>query len=139
MPMRTLPWAWPGLRTHSCSAVYLRSSGYTIPPRSARVVVRGRASVLRRRRLVHDVDDQLLMLRHRRGATVAGDRVDHALRELHRLGQGLRLSDHGEAVRRLQVHPIDCYSLVVVDEVRGGYHANLLSVTPGQLDRLRAC
>src|SRR5919107_1950463 len=29
MPMRTDPSASPGVRTHSCSLVYFRSSGYT--------------------------------------------------------------------------------------------------------------
>src|SRR4051812_24823034 len=32
MPMRTEPALSPGLRTHSCSAVYFRSSGYNAAP-----------------------------------------------------------------------------------------------------------
>src|SRR3954451_11449318 len=30
MPTRTEPSAWPGSRSHSCSAVYFRSSGNTL-------------------------------------------------------------------------------------------------------------
>src|SRR5690606_3513094 len=88
MPMRTLPSSSPGLRTHSCSGVYLRSSGYNgsasstarvagpgesgeiqlvrVDCRSIVLVLRRRVSVLRLLRLMQHVDGQLVVLGDRR-------------------------------------------------------------------------
>src|SRR6478752_6551632 len=106
MPIRTEPACSPGSRTHSCSLVYFRSSGYTgllgsggdAPPvRLLRGVGLG---VLRLARLHHGLDVE-------RGELVDLDRgapllelVARPLGEVDSTVQGARLPDHVDDVRR---------------------------------------
>src|SRR5687768_1749175 len=121
MPTRTLPSASPGLRIHSCSAVYLRSSGYNGSASSAArtagrrgtaggcgrpvsfvLVLRRRASVLRRLRLVQHVDGELVVLVDGRlRVLLLLDAVDDAVGERHGAAQLARLADGDHLVGRL--------------------------------------
>src|SRR3954470_10566256 len=145
MPMRTEPSASPGLRTHSCSLVYLRSSGYTALLRSGSVpaccVARrlsGRAGpgVLRCRRL-HDRGDLDLVGLPGLDASVdvgALDLVDEATFEVERGGQVMGAADGLDDVGRAQHLAVDEDSPVDVLERALGHDPDPVV----ELDRLRA-
>src|SRR3954449_7057219 len=99
MPIRTEPSASPGLRTHSCSLVYLRSSGYTTLLGAGGFARRCRLSGARGlcvRRCAgvphtHDLDPVTLLDRHL--ASDIADLGDEAAGEVHCRGQRVRVSD----------------------------------------------
>src|SRR6478609_2829934 len=101
MPIRTEPSCSPGWRTHSCSTVYLRSSGYMQQTLLRRVGVLGLGQLhgaldVERRQLL-DLD----------GGAVLLEQVARAEGELDSGGQGVRVADHVDDVRRGDQLPAD--------------------------------
>src|SRR4051795_10347882 len=118
MPIRTAPSVSPGLRTHSCSAVYFRSSGYTAllrpVPGPLRPGACWRTLLLLRGLRVARGDDlarrgdlQLVELLHVGPASDLLHLVDEAAAERHGGGKGVRVADRVHDVRRFQGDPID--------------------------------
>src|SRR3954464_10820203 len=115
MPMRTEPSASPGLRTHSCSEVYFRSSGYT-----ALLCRHGLSAgyswslglgVLRGRGLTYGGDVErveLLQLDLRVGVALV--LRDRAVDQLERTPECVRVADRVEDVRRRHQRPVDAQS-----------------------------
>src|SRR4051794_1183910 len=114
MPTRTEDAASPGVRTHSCSLVYLRSSGYTALLRVVRLLDgarrlsgRGRLGVGRRAGLSHADDLDPVALLHVDLAADVLDLGDEAAGEVHRGGERVRVADRVDDVGRLQHRPVD--------------------------------
>src|SRR5689334_12273218 len=112
MPIRTEPSLSPGLRTHSCSAVYFRSSGYKASPHRSAVgagyccgtgawLLGGLgAGELGARRVDDALDVDRLELHHLdRGAVVLELRPG-AAGEDHAADEGAGLADDVDDVRR---------------------------------------
>src|SRR5690242_14189887 len=126
MPMRTDPAVSPGVRTHSCSAVYFRSSGNTVllgswllgrgstyRPRSAASarlrITRLRGRVQRRHPdVVAGVDPDL--------AVVETEVVDEAAREPQRRGESVRIADGVDHEGRTEHAPVDADAAVRILE-----------------------
>src|SRR5690349_13679769 len=118
IPTRTEPSVSPGLRTHSCSLVYLRFSGYTRTPWrwgvgwvggaggagvSGRLLAAAGLRILRSFGLAHAGDvDGLELLDLDRGPVVGLQRLDRPGREGERRAQDVGVADHLEGVRRLE-------------------------------------
>src|SRR6478735_12017181 len=106
MPMRTEPACSPGSRTHSCSLVYFRSSGYTGSPRvgcgcaSERLLRRVGLGVLSLRGSHHGLDVEGGELVHVDGRALVLERGPRTLREVDRAVQRAGLADDVEDVRR---------------------------------------
>src|SRR6476619_1633897 len=148
MPTRTV--ASPG-RTHSCSLVYFRSSGYTallVGCWSVLGSVLGRCSrsdacqlsgaaglgVARRRGLAGGGDVDLVQLAD---FDLAADPLhlgDEAAGEVQGGGQRVRVADRVDGVRRLQLPAVDEQPAVAVDQGRLRDHPHLVV----ELDDLRA-
>src|SRR6185436_1873194 len=129
MPIRIDPSDSPGLRTHSCSVVYFKSSGYNSSPPVGAVVGR----LLRARRVGElrsgggddALDVQRLQLDDVDGGAVVLELVDRALGEDETAGQGGRLADHVDDVRRLELLPVDLDPADTVLERGLGDHTDL--------------
>src|SRR6476619_4053645 len=111
MPIRTEPSLSPGLRTHSCSAVYLRSSGYMSAGyptgRRSRLATTARLCVPGTHVGVGGGDlDALLLLGGDARPVVLQLRL-RALGEGEAPGQGVRLADHVDDVRRPDQRAVD--------------------------------
>src|SRR3954454_11864788 len=117
MPIRTAPSVSPGSRTHSCSAVYFKSSGYTallrpVPGRLRPGACSRTLLLLRRLREARGLDLvrrghlHLVELLHPGPPAALFDLVDETAAEGHRGGEGVRLADRVHDVRRLQGHPV---------------------------------
>src|SRR6187549_2523620 len=118
MPTRTDPSCSPGSRTHSCSLVYFRSSGYTVSPRGSgrlTAVRLLRGGLLRRPGIgvlqLAWLDDRLDVdagaLVHRDGRALVLELVARSLGEVDRALEPVGLSDHVDDIRRgdeLAVH-----------------------------------
>src|SRR3954452_22741748 len=106
MPMRTDPACSPGSRTHSCSLVYFRSSGYTGSPRvgcgcaSERLLRRVGLGVVRLPWGHHGLDVERPELDDVDGRAFVLELVLRPLGEVDRAVQGVRRTDHREDVRR---------------------------------------
>src|SRR4051794_10115576 len=130
MPTRTDPSVSPGLRTHSCSVVYFRSSGYTgaphvpktvtsnlsglfgaVHPRRAIPPGRPRGSFwlgeLRTVGRVDRLDVDLLQLVDLDVGAVVAQLCGRSLVEHQRLVEGVRVADHVDDVRRRERGPVD--------------------------------
>src|SRR5215470_13088324 len=116
MPMRTLPSASPGTRTHSCSTVYLRSSGYigrTPPSTGSQTTSRetvanigalallgcavsrdSSARLLGRGRREYRVDGHVPALLDRAGGTLIAQARKHAARNGQCRGKRRGIADH---------------------------------------------
>src|SRR4051794_32623782 len=103
----------PGSRTHSCSAVYFRSSGYNAAPRlvlgrrssdgaGMNLLAPGRLGVLRLGRLAQGGDLDVLALLDGDLALVERDVVDEATGEPQCRGERLRVTDDVDGERRLE-------------------------------------
>src|SRR6478672_5193087 len=96
MPIRTDPSLSPGVRTHSCSAVYFRSSGYMAAGYPTRHASRSAAAGLRELRthvVAHRRDVDALQLLDVDGRAVVEQLGARALGEGQRPGEGVRLTD----------------------------------------------
>src|SRR3954449_1853999 len=112
MPTRTEPALSPGSRTHSCSAVYFRSSGYNAAPLAGRtslvtalgmkLLVSARLGVLRLGSLAQGGDLDVLAGLDGDLALVERHVVDEPAGELQRRGEGLGITDDIDGERRLQ-------------------------------------
>src|SRR3954468_10337315 len=112
MPTRTDPSTSPGVRTHSCSEVYFRSSGYT-------ALLRGRGlsagyswsfclGVLRCRRLAYGGDVQRVELVDADlGAGVVAELCNRTVDQLERAPQGVGVADRVQDVRRAHQGAVD--------------------------------
>src|SRR3569623_772507 len=115
MPTRTDPSVSPGERTHSCSSVYFRSSGYTAllevgSDWSARYRGSPWLGILRRARLSHGGDVERVELLHvDRGVGV----IELGDRPVHEVGcpvQRVRVADGVEHGRRRHTRAIDLHA-----------------------------
>src|SRR3954453_22687409 len=112
MPTRTDPSTSPGVRTHSCSEVYFRSSGYT-------ALLRGHGlsagyswsfclGVLRGGRLAYGGDVQRVEpVDAHVGARVVAELGDRTVDQLERAPQGVGVADRVEDVRRAHQGAVD--------------------------------
>src|SRR3954471_17108600 len=112
MPMRIEPSASPGLRTHSCSEVYFRSSGYTALLRrhglSAGYSWSLGLGVLRGRGLAHGGDvEGVELLQADLGIGVALVLRDRAVDQLERTAERVRVTDRIEDERRCHQRAVD--------------------------------
>src|SRR3954454_7704340 len=111
MPTRRDPSASPGERTHSCSWVYFRSSGYTALLRWGSLRAELRASLglgeLRGRGLADGGDVEGLLLVDLDGGPGVLELRDGTVDEAERSLEGVRLTDHVEDVRRGQQRAVD--------------------------------
>src|SRR6478735_10248022 len=118
MPMRTAPSCSPGSRTHSCSLVYFRSSGYTVSPRGSGRLTAVRlllGGLLRRPGIgvlePPGLDDRLDVdadpLVDLYGGALVLELVARTLREVHGALEGVGVADHVDDVRRPDHLPVD--------------------------------
>src|SRR5919107_4683133 len=116
IPIRTDPSCSPGVRNHSCSVVYFRSSGYKRTPvgqRGAgapdggRLLPRVGFGVLRLPGVDHALDVERGELLDLELGTVVLELVRGSPREGERAGQRVRLADDVDDERRREQLPVD--------------------------------
>ena len=113
MPTRTEPSCSPGRRSHSCSAVYFRSSGYKPRLLGSGDVIRRLLTLLRFGEVGLGSGRRTDSMSSERSSSTSTsppssvDLVARAQPEGERLAQGIGLADHVDDVRRLDQRPVD--------------------------------